>query len=71
MRKLGYVISDKAKIAVEKTIEPEKQIKIDGVLLNAGYVLKQQYIEQTYGSEVESMPNANVKPEKPTPEKKR
>ncbi len=72
MRKLGYVISDKAKIAVEKTIEPEKQIKIDGVLLNAGYILKQQYIEQTYGSEVESMPNSGTtKPEKPTPEKKR
>jgi len=58
MRLLGYKIPDKAKIAVEKTTDPNDQIKIDGVLLGAGYVLTQDYIEETYGVEVESMPGA-------------
>lgn len=75
MRKLGYTIPDKAKIAVEKTIEPSKQIEIDGVLLSAGYILKQQYIEETYGSEIESMPTSPNSSEgetkKPSEEKKR
>ncbi|NHN26772.1 DUF935 family protein [Flavobacterium jejuense] len=71
MRLLGYKIPDNAKIAVEKTIEPEKQIKIDTELITGGYILKQDYIEQTYGVEIESMPVAGQTPtEKPTNSKK-
>lgn len=71
MRLLGYKIPDKAKIAVEKTTDPNDQIKIDGVLLGAGYVLTQDYIEETYGVEVESMPGATQEVKKPDNTKKR
>ncbi|MFJ1474053.1 DUF935 family protein [Capnocytophaga cynodegmi] len=56
MRNLGYNIPQNAKIEVEKTADPEKQIQIDGILLGRGYVLKKEYIEQTYGVEIEQMP---------------
>lgn len=56
MRMLGYKIPDNAKIAVEKTKDPKEQIAVDGVLMNNGYVLKQDYLEQTYGVEIERMP---------------
>ncbi|WP_244503473.1 phage portal protein family protein [Flavobacterium caeni] len=69
MRLLGYKIPDNAKIAVEKTKDPNSQITIDGVLMSNGYVLKQDYIEQTYGVEIESMPGSEQKkadnPKKP------
>ena len=72
MRKLGYNIPENAKITIEKTIDPQEQITIDNQLMSNGYILKQQYVEETYGVEVESMPNSETtKPEKPTPEKKR
>lgn len=71
MRLLGYKIPDKAKIAVEKTTDPNDQIKIDGVLLGAGYVLTQDYIEETYGVEVESMPGATQEVKNPDNTKKR
>lgn len=70
MRLLGYKIPDKAKIAVEKTTDPNDQIKIDGVLLGAGYVLTQDYIEETYGVEVESMPGATQEVKNPDNTKK-
>lgn len=56
MRKLGYVIPENAVITVEKTKDPKEQIEIDGVLMQNGYVLKQQYLEEVYGVEVERMP---------------
>lgn len=56
MRKLGYSIPDNAVITVEQTKNPTEQIKIDGVLMQNGYVLKQQYLEEVYGVEVERMP---------------
>ncbi|MDO5608268.1 MAG: DUF935 family protein [Capnocytophaga sp.] len=56
MRNLGYNIPDNAKISIGKTTDPAEQIKIDGILMAQGYVLKQEYVEQTYGVEVESMP---------------
>ncbi|WP_264520376.1 DUF935 domain-containing protein [Flavobacterium sp. N1994] len=72
MRKLGYAIPDNAKIAVEKTKDQEKQIKIDGVLMTNGYILKQHYLESTYGVEIEAMPTpqtaggkGNTDPKKP------
>lgn len=63
MRHLGYSIPENAKIAVEQTTDPNSQIKVDGVLLQNGYVLGQKYIEEVYGVEVEQMP-AVKKPEK-------
>lgn len=57
MRKLGYNIPEGAKITVEKTVDPVTQITIDGVIMSAGVILKQQYLEQTYGVEIESMPS--------------
>lgn len=70
MRKLGYAIPDNAKITIEKTKDPEKQIKIDSQLMTNGYVLKQQYVEETYGVEIERMPSEQTPPEKPTNAKK-
>lgn len=66
MRKLGYSIPENAKITIEKTKDPEKQIKIDGQLMSNGYVLKQKYLEENYGVEIERMPtdqNATAKPD--------
>ncbi|OWP80721.1 hypothetical protein BWK63_09655 [Flavobacterium covae] len=57
MRLLGYQIPDNATISIEKTKDPEKQITIDTELLSNGYVLTQNYIEGTYGVEIESMPS--------------
>lgn len=62
MRKLGYTIPENAKIMVEKTTDPGKQIEIDSVLLANGIRLKKDYIEKTYGVEVEAMPEVNPKP---------
>ena len=50
--------------------DPNDQIKIDGVLLGAGYVLTQDYIEETYGVEVESMPGATQEVKNPDNTKK-
>ncbi len=62
MRNLGYNIPENAKIQIEQTADPKQQIEIDGVLLSNGYVLKQDYIERTYGAEVESVPTQNKEP---------
>jgi hypothetical protein len=70
MRKLGYAIPDNAKITIEKTKDPEKQIKIDSQLMSNGYVLKQQYVEETYGVEIERMPSEQTAPTKPDNAKK-
>jgi hypothetical protein len=68
MKMLGYNIPENAKIIVEKTTDPSKQIEIDKEFIAGGYVLKQDYIESTYGTEIESMPT-NAVPEKPTDKK--
>jgi Protein of unknown function (DUF935) len=60
MRQLGYNIPDNAKIIIEVTKDPKEQIKIDGEFMRNGYVLKKQYIEETYGLEIESMPGAGA-----------
>lgn len=62
MRKLGYSIPENAKIAVQKTTDPDKQIKIDGEFIKGGYVLSKEYIEETYGTKIEKMPSAETKP---------
>lgn len=71
MRKLGYAIPEKAKITIEKTKDPEKQIKIDSEIMGNGYVLKQQYLEETYGVEIERMPSDQTPSTKPDNAKKR
>lgn len=58
MRLLGYAIPENASISVERTKDPTAQIVIDGEFMRNGYVLKKQYIEETYGTEIESMPSA-------------
>jgi hypothetical protein len=70
MRLLGYNIPDNAKITIEKTINPKDQIEIDDKIMANGYILKQQYLEETYGVEIESLPTAGTPPEKPTKSKK-
>lgn len=70
MRKLGYAIPDNAKIITEKTKDPSKQIEIDNRIMSNGYILKQQYLEATYGVEIESLPDSGTTPEKPTKAKK-
>lgn len=71
MRKLGYAIPDKAKITIEKTKDPEKQITIDNQLMSNGYILKQQYVEEVYGVEIERMPSEDSSQLKPDNAKKR
>lgn len=66
MRLLGYNIPENARIIVEKTKDPNKQIIIDKEFIAGGYILKQDYIESTYGTEIESMPA----PKAPEPEPK-
>lgn len=62
MRNLGYNIPQNAKIEVEKTADPNQQIAVDSVLMSNGYILKKDYIEQTYGVEIESMPSSPLNP---------
>ena len=58
MRMLGYSIPENAKIAIEKIVDPQEQILIDKEIMGNGYVLKQQYLEEVYGTEIESMPSS-------------
>lgn len=60
MRLLGYNIPENARIIVEKTKDPNKQILIDKEFISGGYILKQDYIESTYGTEIESMPTSKT-----------
>lgn len=62
MRFFGYKIPEGYKFAVAQTKDTKEQIKIDQVLLQGGYVLKQSYIEEVYGSEIESMPSQSQEP---------
>ena len=57
MRLLGYKIPDNAKITIEQTKDPETQIKIDSQIMSNGYILKQAYLEETYGVEIEASPS--------------
>lgn len=68
MRLLGYKIPDNAKIIAEQTKDPEKQIKIDGVIMSNGVVLTKNYMEEVYGIEIESMPTGAVTSKQPEPE---
>lgn len=63
MRNLGYSIPENARIEVEATKDSAEQIKIDGELMRNGYILKQNYVEEVYGVEIESMPSPNTYPQ--------
>ena len=63
MRAIGYKIPEGYKIAVSQTKDPNEQIKIDDVLMKNGIVLKKSYLEETYGAEIESMPEGGKKTE--------
>lgn len=71
MRKLGYQIPDNAKITIEKTVDPTEQIQIDSKLLSGGIILKKQYLEATYGVEIESMPTDSKTAKKEIEEEKK
>ncbi|WP_395075370.1 DUF935 family protein [Flavobacterium sp.] len=60
MRMLGYAIPDNAKITIEKVVDPQIQILVDKEFMSSGYILKQQYLEEVYGTEIESMPVQNT-----------
>jgi hypothetical protein len=65
MKSLGYNLPDDARFMVEKTVDVQDQIKIDGVFMQNGYTLKQDYLERTYGVEIESMPAKGFEAGKP------
>ena len=50
-----YVYQDST--TIEKIVDPQEQMKIDKEIMGNGYVLKQQYLEKVYGTEIESMPS--------------
>ena len=67
MRNIGYHIPEGFKISVSKSKDPLEQIKIDRDFLSSGYILKKDYIEALYGTEIEQMPfqNQEAKTENP------
>lgn len=65
MRELGYPIPQNAKIIIDQTADPTKQITIDAQLFAGGYILTQEYIERTYGVDVETMPTPGYMPVPP------
>lgn len=67
MRNIGYRIPEGFKISVSKSKDPLEQIKIDRDFLSSGYILKKDYIEALYGTEIEQMPfqNQEAKTENP------
>lgn len=65
MRGIGYAIPEGAKIIIDQTTDPGKQITIDAELFKGGYKLSKDYIERTYGVEVETMPGSGSEPEPP------
>lgn len=53
MRALGYNIPEGARIEVEQTTDPKAQIEIDSKIMNGGYKLSKDYLERTYGVELD------------------
>tara|TARA_R110000823_G_scaffold309594_2_gene433952 strand:- start:477 stop:1703 length:1227 start_codon:yes stop_codon:yes gene_type:complete len=76
LRNCGYDIGPDEWIGVEQVTDPEQKIKIDAELMRNGYRLKKEYLEKTYGVELEDAPEPVVPPandptKKPDPEKKK
>lgn len=66
MRFHGYDIPEGYTIGIVKTLDVNQQIKIDGVLMENGFIPTREYVERVYGMEIESVPGDN----KPTDPKK-
>ncbi len=70
MRDYGYDIPKGYTIGVKKVVNPSDKIKIDEKLMKNGYVLNKDYVEQTYGSQIEyhkSEKNIEGNPQKKKP----
>lgn len=65
LKNIGYPISDNDRIGVERITNPLEKMKTDEKLMQNSYIFKKEYIERTYGVELE-----DVKEEKPIIEKK-
>ena len=70
MRNIGYRIPEGFKISVSKSKDPLEQIKIDRDFLSSGYILKKDYIEALYGTEIEQMPFQNQRQKLKTQKRK-
>lgn len=77
LRNAGYDIKEDEHIGVETVQDPQEKIKIDTVIMNSsGYKLTKDYLEKTYGVELEDMPEppapvpGKQEPPKPVEKKK-
>ena len=50
---LGYDLNDKDKIEILRVVDPKERIEIDKELLSAGVMLSKEYLEKTYGVEID------------------
>lgn len=66
LRNCGYDIKEDEHIGIETVTDPNEKIKIDTVIMSSsGYQLTKDYLEKTYGVELEDKPE----PTQPTPGK--
>lgn len=75
LRNSGYDIKEDEHIGVETISDPQEKIKIDQIIMNSsGYSLTKDYLEKTYGVELEDKPEPPAtepgKPEPPAEKKK-
>ena len=61
LRHHGLPITAQHRLAVEEVTMPSEKIKIDQVLLQSGVRLSKEYLENTYGVQVEGAPNDTQK----------
>ncbi len=54
MRRMGYKIADNERIGVERVTDPVQKIKTDAILMQNGYRLSDDYVERTYGVELDT-----------------
>lgn len=69
MRYAGYSIPEGYTIGVLPTLDVNKQILIDGVLMQNGFIPTKEYVERTYGMEIQSVPG-EIEPKGEQPPKK-
>lgn len=69
MRAQGYNIPEGYQFKVSQTKDPSAQILIDKELMNNGYKLKKEYIEETYGVELDDAPDSKIQENEPPAKK--
>jgi hypothetical protein len=69
MRVHGYPIPEGYTIGVTQTLDAGQQIKVDGVLMQNGFLPTKEYVERVYGMEVGVVPDGKSKPKPVEPEK--